>query len=564
MRIFAAILYLALISAWATSGLAQPPQGANQTVGAVRNNDREFDNFREQWRVCFDIDRPNSSIINRIGLCDAALSYRRLSERDRARLVQRRAALARQQEHLVGSVPVQPADRERETFLRNLTSCFDTESVDLALWDCDSALSFPRLNADDRSKLTQWRAILQNQRDQPADSKSATASQVYFEKTPLGSSGRQSETPQEVNVDTRPAIAPNSGTETRPQQGGKNTTFANPPISFGFLAIITIGFFGLVILGVTVAQSASDDASTKSHSPASESEKIIPIRSGDFPARNATRESVQSATLDVVDEGPLGFCDPHAESEKPNPTTSPDSPGIAGMQAPIENAQSSSRSTSPQIASLDPMPSAPSPQPSNSNDSIGATLNKIFPAPSFDLKKAVQDWSIIGSRNNQVDVAACAASQSAGGRPMQLKLRRSQRSGGVLGNKVVFALDARADLSTEEKGLVNKYGLGKLVVYDSEARKKRQEAAYGHFDEAPSSGAGRGWWMNARGIASAAMMVLSLRVTVDGLMNGQHIECKDLDELLGAEAAILNACKNLKAYLDTAQTFDGREEVVEF
>lgn len=60
------------------------------------------------------------------------------------------------------------------------------------------------------------------------------------------------------------------------------------------------------------------------------------------------------------------------------------------------------------------------------------------------------------------------------------------------------------------------------------------------------------------------MMALSLRITVDGLMNGQHIECKDLDELLGAEAAILNACKSLRAYLDTAQTFDGREEVLEF
>ena len=60
------------------------------------------------------------------------------------------------------------------------------------------------------------------------------------------------------------------------------------------------------------------------------------------------------------------------------------------------------------------------------------------------------------------------------------------------------------------------------------------------------------------------MMGLSLRVTIDGLRQGQHIECKDLDELLGAEAAILNACKNIKTYLETAQTFDGREELVEF
>ena len=62
----------------------------------------------------------------------------------------------------------------------------------------------------------------------------------------------------------------------------------------------------------------------------------------------------------------------------------------------------------------------------------------------------------------------------------------------------------------------------------------------------------------------ATMMALTLRVTVDSLMSGQHIECKDLDELIGAEAAIRDACENIKAYLETAVTFDGREEVVEF
>ena len=153
---------------------------------------------------------------------------------------------------------------------------------------------------------------------------------------------------------------------------------------------------------------------------------------------------------------------------------------------------------------------------------------------------------------------------------MQLKLRRSQRAGGLMGGKVIFGLDARADLSADEQNLVKKYGLGKLIVYDSEARKKHQGAAYGHFDAAANtpgysgSSAARSLWSNARGLASAAMMALALRVTVDSLVSGQHIECKDLDELLGAEGAIRDACGNLKAYLETALTFDGREEVVEF
>ena len=34
-----------------------------------------------------------------------------------------------------------------------------------------------------------------------------------------------------------------------------------------------------------------------------------------------------------------------------------------------------------------------------------------------------------------------------------------------------------------------------------------------------------------------------------------------LDELLGAEAAIQNACQSIRRYIDVAQTFDGREIV---
>lgn len=147
---------------------------------------------------------------------------------------------------------------------------------------------------------------------------------------------------------------------------------------------------------------------------------------------------------------------------------------------------------------------------------------------------------------------------------MQLKLKRSQRAGGMMGGKVLFVLDARAELSADEKALVEKYKLGSLTVYDSEARKKNAEAAYSHFDDATTSSTGRSLWKNARGLASAAMTALSLRVTVHTLINGQHIECKELDELLGTEAAIIDACKNLKAYLETALTFDGREEIVEF
>lgn len=155
---------------------------------------------------------------------------------------------------------------------------------------------------------------------------------------------------------------------------------------------------------------------------------------------------------------------------------------------------------------------------------------------------------------------------------MQLKLQRSQRAGGMMGNKVVFILDARVEPSEEERALIKKYGLGKMNVYDSEARKKHQAGAFGHFDNAagaPVLGASGksiagSLWSNARGLASLAMMSLSLNVTIDGLIAGQHIECKDLDELLAAQLAIVEACRSAKGYLDVATTFDGREEVLEF
>ena len=147
---------------------------------------------------------------------------------------------------------------------------------------------------------------------------------------------------------------------------------------------------------------------------------------------------------------------------------------------------------------------------------------------------------------------------------MQLVLKRSQKSGGLLSSKVSFALDARVQLTAEEKSLISKYAMGKEVVYDSEARKKHAEAASGHFQEGSSFGAVGTVLKTASGLARAAMMALSLRITIDSLVSGHHIECKDLGELLGAEAAIVDACRNLKEYLDTALTFDGREVLVEF
>jgi hypothetical protein len=57
---------------------------------------------------------------------------------------------------------------------------------------------------------------------------------------------------------------------------------------------------------------------------------------------------------------------------------------------------------------------------------------------------------------------------------------------------------------------------------------------------------------------------LALKITIDSLQRGQHIECKDLNEVMDAEDALKQACLTLKMYLQTAATFDGGAVVIDY
>lgn len=137
---------------------------------------------------------------------------------------------------------------------------------------------------------------------------------------------------------------------------------------------------------------------------------------------------------------------------------------------------------------------------------------------------------------------------------MQLVLRRSQKTTGLMSKTVTFCLDARVDLSPEEAASVKKYGLGSQVLYNSATTK-------GHLEKVmETAGGSRGFLSGAVNMALAKM---SLSITVDSLTRGQHVECKDLDELLGAEEAIKSACDNIRIYIDVASTFDGRQIILD-
>lgn len=148
---------------------------------------------------------------------------------------------------------------------------------------------------------------------------------------------------------------------------------------------------------------------------------------------------------------------------------------------------------------------------------------------------------------------------------MQLKIQRSQRMGGVLGNTVVFCLDVRADYSAEEQNNIRRYKMGSYIIYNSRAARKHIERVNAQADRAKH---GSSWGEMAAGAAlswtSVAMAKMSLNISIGSLGRGHHIECKDLDELLEAEDTVRNACKNVTRHLEVAATFDGSEVVIEY
>lgn len=137
---------------------------------------------------------------------------------------------------------------------------------------------------------------------------------------------------------------------------------------------------------------------------------------------------------------------------------------------------------------------------------------------------------------------------------MKLAIRRSQKEQGMMNKFVVFCLDVRGQFTPQEQDAIKRYKLGNQVIYNSEASKRHIAAG-----DASADGTMKG---SLKAIASFALAGLNLNITINSLSEGQHIECKSLDEVIAAEQALLEACNVLKAYLQTAATFNGTETVV--
>ena len=126
---------------------------------------------------------------------------------------------------------------------------------------------------------------------------------------------------------------------------------------------------------------------------------------------------------------------------------------------------------------------------------------------------------------------------------MKLLLRRDQRTAGMLGDKIVFSLEVRADLTSEERANVDKYRLAETCLYAK--------------NEVPYTGPG---------LANVGRQLVqhatNVRVSVRDLTVGKKIECKDIMEMLAVEEDIKESARVFIEVLRAASHFGG-EEVVE-
>lgn len=131
---------------------------------------------------------------------------------------------------------------------------------------------------------------------------------------------------------------------------------------------------------------------------------------------------------------------------------------------------------------------------------------------------------------------------ASGGSIMKLLLRRNQRPGMLGMGSMIFTLDIRADLTPDERQDIVDYKLGKTILYSR--------------GEIVDKGAG------LLGLASRlAFRMMNISVSVDDLVVGKRIECKDIVEMLAVEDQIKEAAATFKSVLKAAANFGGEEVV---
>lgn len=119
---------------------------------------------------------------------------------------------------------------------------------------------------------------------------------------------------------------------------------------------------------------------------------------------------------------------------------------------------------------------------------------------------------------------------------MKLVLQKNQKAGLT---KTIYVLEAKVELTDDEQKNIQKYKVGKILLYTNMADR----------------GSG------LAGIVSRKLA--GIEITVNDLVNGKKIEVKDFFEMLDMEGQIKDACKNFKLMIDAMASFGG-DEIIEY
>ena len=114
---------------------------------------------------------------------------------------------------------------------------------------------------------------------------------------------------------------------------------------------------------------------------------------------------------------------------------------------------------------------------------------------------------------------------------------------------VKFTLNVIVDLDADEQAALKKYKFGKTTVYES----PKGAAATGLLRSTGGSLGG----ITATIAAKATNQILS----VNDLVNGKEITCKDITEMIAAEEQVVDGCHALARILYACQHFEGEEVI---
>jgi hypothetical protein len=200
---------------------------------------------------------------------------------------------------------------------------------------------------------------------------------------------------------------------------------------------------------------------------------------------------------------------------------------------------------------------------------VGFAIAILF-AIGLIFRHPISNFVIHGNLPRKLDVY---------GDDIRCVFKRTQRVNWY--GRVIFGIVANLPMMRDQLTDVRKYWLGRVVAFDSLRRQRQNELAKMHFQLAASAKSdahdkknfwSRRWatvrtflrrlfWIFAA-LFRLLFSFLFIRVTVAKLVRGTVIESKDLTLILQAKEAIELTATYLKEYLQTANTFDGRGEVV--